>query len=47
MKLAHKHLIAGWLTTGAFLFFGDSLLSKSNLASVPISLAHVRVDPRS
>ena len=39
MKLAHKHLIAGWLTTGAFLFFGDSLLSKSNLASVPISLA--------
>ena len=34
----HKHLIAGWLTTGAFLFFGDSLLSKSNLASVPISL---------
>lgn len=39
MKVPHKHLIAGWLTTGAFLIFGDDLLSKSNLASVPISLA--------
>jgi Ca2+:H+ antiporter len=32
-----KHLAAGWLTVGAFLFFGDSLLSKSNLNSVPIA----------
>ncbi len=31
-----KHLAAGWLTVGLFLFFGDSLLSKSNLDSVPI-----------
>jgi Ca2+:H+ antiporter len=32
-----KHLAAGWLSVGAFLFFGDSLLSKSNLDSVPIA----------
>ena len=31
-----KHLAAGWLTVGLFLFFGDSLLSKSNLDSIPI-----------
>jgi Ca2+:H+ antiporter len=33
-----KHLIAGWGTVLAFQFFGDSLLSKSNLDSVPIGL---------
>ena len=32
-----KHLAAGWLTVVVFLFFGDSLLSKSNLDSVPIA----------
>jgi Ca2+:H+ antiporter len=31
-----RHLAAGWLTVGLFLFFGDSLLSKANLDSVPI-----------
>ena len=32
--MKHKHLIAGWLTTGAFLFFGDSLLSKLSLIHI-------------
>ena len=32
-----KHLIAGWATVIAFQFFGDDLLSKSNLESVPIA----------
>jgi Ca2+:H+ antiporter len=31
-----KHLIAGWATVIAFQLFGDSLLSKANLDSVPI-----------
>ncbi len=31
-----KHLAAGWATVGIFLFFGDDLLSKGNLDSVPI-----------
>ncbi len=33
-----KHLIAGWLTVGIFLLFGDDLLSKDNLDSVPLGL---------
>jgi Ca2+:H+ antiporter len=32
-----RHLIAGWLTVGATLIFGDSLLSESNLDSVPLA----------
>lgn len=32
-----KHLIAGWGTVIAFQVFGDTLLSKANLDSVPIA----------
>jgi len=32
-----RHLIAGWTTVAATLIFGDSLLSKANLDSVPIA----------
>ena len=33
-----KSLIAGWVTVVLFFLFGDSLLSKSNLHSVPIGI---------
>jgi Ca2+:H+ antiporter len=38
MKRAARHLAAGWGTVIAFLLFGDELLSKGNLDSVPISI---------
>jgi Ca2+:H+ antiporter len=31
-----KHLAAGWGTVVVYLLFGDSILSKGNLHSVPI-----------
>jgi len=33
-----KSLVAGWVTVVLFFLFGDSLLSKSNLHSVPIGI---------
>ena len=41
-----KRSIAGWLTVVVFFFFGDSLLSKSNLDSGPDRHPAVRLDPR-